>query len=432
MNESLSGADADKWRVRVLNFIDERSIDIVTSLRELVRIPSISGSDAENEIQAILAPELTSFGLDVDHWQIPLSAFLDAADFPGVEVQREQAWGLVGVRHGQGDGTSLMFNVHTDVVPPGDLHHWANEDPFSGRADASMVYGRGACDMKGGVVAAIWAVRALAELKVPLRGDVILASVVGEEDGGLGTYATLRRGWRADACVIPEPTGLDIVPANAGALTFRLSIEGLATHASRRLSGVSAVEKFWPVFAALRRLEADRNAEVDPIMARWDIAYPIEIGTVRSGDWSSSVPDLLVAEGRYGVALDETPAQARTQFEAAVAQASDEDVWLRDHPVQVQWWGGQFAPGRTDADALIVASLAAAHARVSDHPQQTWGGPYGSDLRLMTTVGGVPTLHYGPGDVAAAHSPRERVSIDEVLTTARTTALLAIELCGLQ
>src|SRR6185312_1816883 len=114
---------------------------------------------------------------------------------------------------------------------------------------------------------------------------------IGEEDGGLGTYATLARGWRADACVIPEPTGLDVLAANGGALTFRLRVPGRATHASMRTAGVSAVEKFQPVFTALRSLEAVRNADVDPMMARWDLAYPLEIGTVRAGDWSSTVPD---------------------------------------------------------------------------------------------------------------------------------------------
>ena len=91
--------------------------------------------------------------------------------------------------------------------------------------------------MKAGLVASLWAVRGLTELKVPLRGELlVLATVVGEEDGGLGTYALLRRGWRADACVIPEPTSLDIAPASAGALTFRITVPGAATHASRRLS----------------------------------------------------------------------------------------------------------------------------------------------------------------------------------------------------
>ncbi len=423
---------AEHWRPRVLEYLDGHACELVSELAELVRVPSVSGSDEENGVQAVLAARLTGLGLDVDHWPIPLAETLAADGFPGVEVERREAWGLVGRLAGTGGGTSLMLNAHVDVVPPGDPPAWTRGEPFGGTVTADAVHGRGSCDMKGGLVAALWATRALAVLKVPLAGDLVLACVQGEEDGGLGTFATLARGWRADACVIPEPTSLDVVPANGGALTFRLHVPGRAAHASRRTSGVSAVENFVPVFRALRALEARRNRVTDPLMDRWDIAYPIEIGMVRAGDWSSTVPDLLVADGRHGVALDESVEDARAVFCDAVAEACAADPWLRDHPVRVEWWGGQFAPGRTDPDTPFVATLRAAHASVSSsaRPQQTWGAPYGSDLRLMSGLGGVPTVHYGPGDAVLAHSPDELVPIHEVLATARTLAVLALHHCA--
>jgi acetylornithine deacetylase len=325
-----------------------------------------------------------------------------------------------------------MLNAHVDVVPPGDLDPWGDQVPFSGTVGVDSVYGRGACDMKAGLVAALWTVRAFAALRVPLRGDLILGTVVGEEDGGLGTYAMLRRGWRADACVIPEPTSLDIAPGNSGALTFRLTVRGRATHASRRTSGVSAIEKFIPVFAAMRRLEAQRNVVKHPIMARWDLPVPIEFGTVTAGDWASSVPDRLTTEGRMGVAIGEDVADARRALEDAVAEVSAADPWLRENPVEVQWWGGQFAPGLTDEDAAIIGIVGRAHAAVSAQPQATWGAPYGSDLRLMTNMGGVPTVHYGPGDASLAHAPRESVPISELLTAARALTLITLEHCGVR
>jgi acetylornithine deacetylase len=270
-----------------------------------LRVPSISGSAEENAIQDVLSARLAGDGCDVDAWPIPMAETLAAADFPGVEVERAEAWGTVGRLPGTGGGASLMLNAHVDVVPPGDLDPWGDQVPFSGTVGTDAVYGRGACDMKAGLVAALWTVRAFTALGVPLRGDLILGTVVGEEDGGLGTYAMLRRGWRADACIIPEPTSLDIAPGSSGALTFRLTVRGRATHASRRTSGVSAIEKFIPVFAALRRLEAQRNAVKHPIMARWDLPIPIEFGTIAAGDWASSVPDRLTSQGRMGVAIGE-------------------------------------------------------------------------------------------------------------------------------
>jgi len=421
------------WAARVLQEVDAGVAAAEQRLAELVTVPSVGGTDAEHEIQALLAVELAAVGLEVDHWQLPLPELLAAPDFPGVEVHRDEAWGLVGrlPGTGSGDGPTLMFDGHVDVVPVGDPAAWSTPDPFSGRVVAGELHGRGSCDMKAGLVAAIAAVSAVRRSGAPLRGDLLLACVAGEEDGGLGTYATLRRGWTADACVVPEPTGLDLVTANAGALTFRLRVPGLATHASRRTEGVSAVEKLVPLLAALQRLEADRNREVDPLMDRWAMAYPLSIGRVRAGDWASSVPDLLVAEGRLGVALDEPVTEARAALELAVAEASAADPWLRDHPATVEWWGGQFASGRLAADSDLADRVAAAHdAGTGGGTPDRWGAPYGSDLRLLAGAG-VPTLHYGPGDAVLAHAPDERVPLADVHTTTRTLALLALDLCGI-
>ncbi len=418
------------WAPRVLEAVDADEPQMIAALADLVRIPSVGGSHAEHEAQAAFAADLASDGLDVDHWALPLDELAADPDFPGVEVERAEAWGLVGRLPGSGDGSTLMLNGHIDVVPAGDRDAWTG-DPFAGTIAGGSLRGRGACDMKAGLVAARWAVRALRASGVPLRGDVLVASVEGEEDGGLGTFGLLRRGWTADACVVPEPTSLDLVPACAGALTFRIIVRGHATHASRRTDGVSAIEKLWPVWQALVELERIRNAEVDPLLERWPIAYPLSIGTVHAGDWPSSVPDLLVAEGRLGVALDEDPADARAALEAAVATACSADGWLRAHPAEVEWWGGQFSSGRLPAESDLLARVRAAHRAVSDRRIEAWGAPYGSDLRLLNGIGGIPTLHYGPGDSALAHAPDESVPLMEVVTTARVLALLALDVCGL-
>jgi acetylornithine deacetylase len=423
----------DDDAARVLAEVDAALPDAVALLTDLVATPSIGGTDPEHEIQARLARDLHDGGLEVDHWRLPLEALLARPDFPGVEVERSEAWGVVGrlPGDGSGEGRSLLFNGHVDVVPIGDPSAWSRADAFSGHVRGDTLFGRGACDMKGGLVCALVAVQAVRRAGVRLRGDLLLACVPGEEDGGLGTYAMLDRGWRADLCVVPEPTGLDLVTANAGALTFRLRVPGRATHASRRTEGVSAVEKFLPVWAALDRLERRRNADPDPVMARWPLAYPLSIGRVTCGDWASSVPDLLVAEGRLGVALDEPVEAARAELEQAVAEACEQDPWLRDHPVGVEWWGGQFASGRTPVDSDLAARVAGAHAAVTGGgvPGE-WGAPYGSDLRLLTGLGGIPTLHYGPGDAVLAHAPDESVPLSEVAVAARTLALLALDVCG--
>ncbi|GGM08398.1 ArgE/DapE family deacylase [Dactylosporangium sucinum] len=403
-----------------LTVLHDARDEAVATLVDLIRIPSVGGTPAESEIVHHVARLLQAEGIEVDLWPIPVAELAARPDFPGMEVGRDEAWGLVARLPGTDPGArSLMFNGHLDVVPPGDRGTWS-ADPYSGEVRDGHAYGRGACDMKGGFVAALSALLALHRSGTRPRGDVLLAAVVGEEDGGLGTYATLARGWRADACVITEPTALDVLAANGGALTFRLRVPGLAAHACARTSGVSAVEKFQLIFPVLRALEAARNREVDPMMHRWDVAYPLEIGTVRAGDWASTVPDLLVAEGRFGVALDEPVDEARAVFERTVAEACAGDPWLKEHPVTVEWWGGQFASGRCPSGTDLVRRVQAAHG---DPSPAVVGAPYGSDLRLLTAAG-IPTVQYGPG-VGYGHCPDERVSLSQVFGCAETLVRLA-------
>ncbi|GAA1545532.1 ArgE/DapE family deacylase [Kribbella lupini] len=400
---------------------------IVEELRELVRIPSVDGTPEENVAQEWVAGRLRGLGMTVDHWQLDLAEVTADPAFPGMEVPRTDAWGCVGTL---GDGVpGLIFNGHVDVVPPGDLAQWPDGDPYSARISDGIMWGRGTCDMKAGIAAFLGAVRAVVASGIELRKPLAVHTVVGEEDGGLGTFATLRRGHGGAACVIAEPTAGTVIPANAGSLTFRLEISGLASHGSTRTRGVSAIEKFELVHAALRDLEAERNRAPHPLLEHLDLAYPLSIGTVHSGDWASTVPDLLVAEGRYGVRLGEPVEDALAALEQAVAAACEKDDWLRDHPVKVTWPGGVFASGLLpEGDPLLDDALRAVVDAGAGAPEVR-GGPYGSDLRQYTAAG-VPTLQYGPGDVRYAHASDEHVALAEVLHCARVYALLAVRRCA--
>jgi acetylornithine deacetylase len=400
---------------------------VVSLLQELVRIPTITGSAEESAGQHHLARRLDALGMDPDLWQLDLATLLADPEFPGLEAPRDEAWGLVG-SYGGTDGPTLVLNGHLDVVPTGDLSAWTT-DPWAGEVRADRVYGRGACDMKGGLACQVMAVTALRDAGVRLRGRVQLQSVVGEEDGGVGTFATLRRGHTGDLAVVCEPTSLGIVPACAGALTFRLTVPGLSVHASVRDEGVDAVDKYLLVHQALRALEARRNKDVHPLMAGYVIPYPLSVGTVRAGDWASSVPDLLVAEGRLGVALGEDVASARRELETCITELCAGDPWLATHPVVVEWYGGQFAPGQLPASSPLLGLVAGAHADLHGDVPAVFGAPYGSDLRLLA-AGGIPTVHYGPGDVRRAHAADESVPVAELVKVTQTLVLLIAQVCG--
>ena len=316
-------------------------VDLIRrDLAQIVNIPSIGGSDAEIAVQRWCAATLTGLGLEVDQWRLDLDELRVSDGYPGEEVEREEAWGCVGV---SGPGNpALILNGHVDVVPASDPDSWTNSDPWHVREVDDTWYGRGVCDMKGGVVAIIAAARAVSD--IPLARPFAVHTVIGEEDGGIGTYATLLRGHTGDACVIAEPTGGQIVAANAGSLTFRIEVTGRATHGSMRTTGHSAISAFEHLHHALARLEHVRNIAPPPPFS--GLAWPISIGVIHAGDWASTVPDLLTAEGRYGVMPGESFADAKAAFEEALAHAAAQDPWLADNPPTVSWPGGRFAAGR--------------------------------------------------------------------------------------
>ncbi|MGH3448138.1 MAG: ArgE/DapE family deacylase [Nocardioidaceae bacterium] len=411
----------------ILEAVDDD--ETLRDLAALMAIPSVDGEPAEARAQHWGAERLKSLELEVDHWEIDVDAQRADPDFPGMEVNREYAYGCVGVLGDPASTPALALYGHTDVVPPGDLDLWPNRDPYTMRIVDDVAFGRGACDMKGGVAAALGAVAAVRRSGVTLSRPLAVHLVSAEEDGGLGAFATLRRGHTAQTCIITEPTARTIVPANAGALTFRLEIGGLATHGSTRSRGVSAVEKFELIHRGLRDLETERNRQVHPLFAHLDPAWPLSVGIVSAGHWASTVPDLLVAEGRYGVRSDETMAQAQAAFEQRLAEICVADPWLRDHPVVVSWPGGMFAPGALPEGHRLLDDVRRAAAEVGGSEPGSYGGPYGSDLRHYAAAG-VPTLQYGPGDVRFAHATDEHVEIDDLRHCARVYALLIARLCA--
>ncbi len=152
---------------------------------------------------------------------------------------------------------------------------------------------------------------------------------------------------------------------------------------------------------------------------------------MRAGDWASSVPDTLVAEGRYGVAVGEDVGEARRALEDAVARAAAADPWLAEHPPRVEWWGGRFDPAETRAGRprrrrrLVCGRRGRRRRR-----RRVEGVTYGADMRLLVNVGRIPTVMFGPGDVRVAHMPDEHVPLADLEAAARTLVVAALRFCG--
>ena len=364
-------------------------------LSRLVQAPSVTGHErAAVELAAAIAREL---GLEAEVIEHDLGKLRAHPGHPGEEAPRDECVSAQIRLPGRGT-KRLCLNGHVDVVDEGPVA-WEH-GAWSGLVDGDFVHGRGSVDMKGGVTAAIHAMAAV-HAAGGAEAEVVLQVVPSEEDGGLGTFAALEHDDRFDACLIPEPTAFRLICAHAGALTFHGVMHGRAVHAAYRLDGVSALDAYIPVHQALQQLEREMNSGVDhPLMGALDLPYPLVVGRLDAGRWSSVVPERLEFEGRVGVPLGVPPAEVRERLAAAVGPE-----------VELTWSGGQFASAETPVDhpfAQLVAGATGAELA---------GVPYGADMRLYTERG-IPCVLYGPSGLELVHAVDERVRIGDLAQTA--------------
>jgi acetylornithine deacetylase len=342
------------------------------------------------------------------------------------------------------------------VVPPGDPAAWTSGDPFSGRIDTDRVWGRGATDMKGGIVAQAYAARAIRDVGLRLQGDLILESVVGEEvmDHECGTTATVRRGYRADAAVVSEPSAppdaLGVVPITPGAWWFSLTVHGKPTHSSMRGQtfragglgaevGVSAIDKGVYLFQAIRQLEDEwGQSKTHPLCApgHFTISPSAVIGGPPRGvQGIGFVPAFMTTEYVCWYHPEDDPAQVQQEIETHIARAAELDPWLRRHPPTVEWklnWpASRVDPAHPICQAVQDAhEIAAAGTRFAGRPR-IQGFAAVEDTSFLN-MAGVTAISYGPGDLRVAHADDEFILIDELVTACKTYAVLAMTWCGVE
>ena len=377
-----------------------------------LRVPSVTGG--ERGVLEHLAAAVERLGLEPDLHEHDLAALRAHPRYPGEEAPRDELWGLTATLPGTAPGR-ICLNGHIDVVDPGSVP-WRH-GPWSGVVEDGVLHGRGAVDMKAAAVTMLHAAAAVREIPHP---EIVVQCVSSEEDGGLGTFAELQRDARFDAALIPEPTGWSVVCAQAGALTFRGVVPGRSAHAATRLEGHSAIDRYVAVHAALAEHERAVNARVEhPLMAELALPYPLLVGRVTGGVWSSQVPDRLEFEGRLGVPVGADVAAARAALEAVVARALDDG----EAPAEITWEGGSFEPAETAPDHPWVTGVAAAFADELGREVRPSGVPWGADMRHFTALG-IPCTMAGTPGIELAHAVDERVPLADLTALARATVRL--------
>ena len=410
--------------------VDAERDRIIALHQSFVRTRSVTGS--EGAMSAVVANAFRARGLVTESWAATPAEMRDYLEHVGDQSVWEGRLNVVGKRAGTGGGRSILLNAHIDTVPEGDHALWS-QPPFAANLVGGNIYGRGSCDMKGGLVTHLAALDVLQRLGVRLKGDVTVAATVGEEDGGLGALSVVLRGYRADAALVTEPTELKLVTACEGSLVFRLTITGRSAHAATRDEGVSALEKFIPVFADLQHFEQERNTLLrHPLYDVFANKVPINVGVVRAGNWASTVPERLEAEVRIGFLPGEELQAFKRHVISRIMAVAARDQWLRDHPPEIAFFGGQFIAAETPSDSPICGVIRAAHQAVTGRHIPTEAATYGADMRHFIEFGGMPCVMYGAGDIRVAHAPDEHLPVADLLTATKVVATALTGWCGVE
>jgi len=408
--------------------VEDLREEALSLLQSLVRIPSLPGE--EKSVQDIIAAQMEDMGLTLDIWD-PVDPALKAhRAYVPTELSYDGRPNVVGTWKGKGGGKKLIFNGHVDVVPTGEENKWTHS-PWSGDYLDGKVYGRGAADMKAGCVVNLMVVKALQNAGVTLKGDVILESVVDEENGGNGTLACVLRGYTGGGMVFSEPSGdFALGIAQRGAQFFRLKIAGVEGSIEGRYDLVNPIGKALQVYQAVEAYSVWRESTVSHPL--YDPYYkakaPLAICKIHGGEWPSTIPSSCVLEGSIEALPGEDIEIIKAGFKNYLEAWSLQDAWYEKHPIEVEWWGLRFDSAEVSIEDPLVKAAASEIEGVIGHPPMI-GGAGGCDLRLPVLYGNTPAVIYGPRG-GMIHCVDEYVEFEQVINCAKVLANLAATWCG--
>ena len=409
--------------------VEEMLPVMIEYAKRIVSFETTVGNEAA--AQAYVSEVLRKNGFEVDMWTPDAAAMQQKYTFfKGSRETFEGSPNVVGVWKGSGTGRSLMVNGHIDVVPAGELRDWT-VDPFEGVVRNNQIVGRGISDMKCTHAVFFFCVEVLKKLGLRLKGDLLFASVIDEETGGAGSLAVAMRGYHADAAILPEPTDMVMCPATQGVSYFKIYVKGKAAHGGTRYEGVNAIEKAIKVVEAVRQLEAERTKKLShALYQNKQIPFTINIGTIHGGAWPSMVADEVVLEGRYGVAPQETLAEARGDMERCLKDLAKEDHWFAQAPARVEWTSNVLQSGEIPVDHEFVKTVRSAYEAVLEEAPQIKGTPFGTDAGTLIRFANTPALVFGPGK--CAHCADEYLDIDVMKQYAKILLTTMVDWCGVE
>ena len=432
----------------VVEAIGQRGDELVALTSSLIALDTTARSVGdpprrEAELQRLLADRQSDAGAEIDLFE-PSEAEMagrplvpEGLDFAG----RPQ---LIATHRGAGGGRSLVLNGHIDVVSAEPLDEWTSP-PFAPEVRDGRLYGRGACDMKGGVAAMAFAAEVLSELGVRLAGDLIVATNTDEESSGAGGSALVQRGLRADAGIITEPTEFRVWVACRGSEYGVVTVPGRAGHAEvrhpdwRHGGAVNAIDEAAIVIEAMAALRARwaHAAELrHPVLSAPSIVPTL----AAAGDWPVTIPsscELTIAVMYLAAQADEHGwgSRIRAEVDRWITEYVARDDWLAANPPQIRWWSNGVMPMELPESEPIVETV----LQVADdtgHGRRLGGLDSWYDGATFTTLAQTPSIGYGPpgfdpDGATVAHTIDEFVPVDGLIECAEGLAVASMRFCGL-
>jgi acetylornithine deacetylase len=425
---------------RIAGAIAESRDELVELASALIRFDTTArdpGDPARDEaaLQALLGERLSAAGAAVDIWE-PRPEDVRGRQVP-FELDFDGRPQLVARFAGAGGGRSLLLNGHIDVVSGEPKSRWT-DDPNTPVVRDGMLYGRGACDMKGGVAAMVLAAEMLARLDVRLAGDLLVNTITDEESTGAGGIASVAHGVRADGGIVPEPTAFEVWVACRGSVYPTITVEGRPGHAELRQphwrdgGAVNAIEKAQIVLDAIARLREEWRTRADlqhPYLSPPDIVPTL----MRAGEWSVTYPASceITSAVLFPPALadaDGFGSRVRSDVTEWIERACAADPWLAEHPPAFSWTA-DIPPMEIPPDDPIVQTVLDASADVGE-PSRLSGLDSWYDGATYTLSAGTPSIAFGPRSIAWGHTIDEYVPVDDLVRCAQAIALSAVRFCG--
>ncbi len=401
-------------------------------LKTLVSFPSLRGE--EGPCQDWIAREFAARGWAVDRYTL---ADVDLKGLPGYSPVMDTDYGkavqvVASLRAPEQKRRSLILQGHVDVVPTGPLDMWSSP-PFAPVVEKGRMRGRGANDMKSGVCAMVFALDALRATGHAPASDVYVQTVTEEELTGNGALSTLARGYRADACLVPEPTDRHILRGTVGVMWFRLHLRGRPVHVSQSETGTNAILSAFGLIEALRGHTRELNERVKshPWFSR--IPNPIKFnpGKISGGDWASSTPAWCEVDCRIAVLPGMSLAAFREELTGVIMAAARQDPFLAENPPEVVWNGFQADDYVLEPGSAFERAVRDAHRRVSgDEPAEVIL-PAVTDARFYGRYYDIPSLCYGASGTGS-HGFDELVDLDSIKQVTTVIASFVADWCGLR